>query len=110
MNILRRAQRNISNLGIDSQQAIQKHPFNCRNVLALLVLSLSTVACGMHFFRLANTFIEHTYSIYTFSSMFLSTAILLIILSKMRLYFEILAAMEKAINERKQTSIIVLIQ
>lgn len=104
MKILRRAQRNISILGINPRQGLKNHPFNCRNVLALVVLILSTILCGMHLFRLANTFIEYTHSMYAFSSLFFSTSIVLIVLFKMPLLFKSLTEMETAIDERKHKS------
>lgn len=102
MKILLTAIQNFSALGVNLQQANRNHPFNCQSVLAFLVLSLSIISCGMFFFRLANTFIEYTYSIYGFSSMIVATAILLVILLKMRQFFETLDALEKAINKRKK--------
>lgn len=69
MKILQTALRNFSTLGINSQQAFENRPLNIHSVLACLVLSSSTVSCAMYFFRLANTFIEYTYSIFGFSSL-----------------------------------------
>lgn len=103
MKILQSAIWHAAALGVNPQQAYVKHPaFSCRSVLAFLALSLSAVSCALYFIRLANTFIEYTYTIYALSSMIVTNAILLIVSFKMREFFDILHQLEDTINERKQ--------
>lgn len=106
MKILRSAIQRLLYLGIDLQQPIQNHLFNHRNVLAILVLGLSTVSSAMYFFRVANTFTEYTYSIYAFSSMLLTTIVVLIVVFETPLFIKCLNSVDNALNERKPYAVL----
>lgn len=110
MKILQSAERSFLNLGVDRQQLMKNHPFNCRNVFAILVLSLSVISCGTYLFRVANTFEEYTYSIYAFLTMLLPLTVLLIVVFNMQEYFDGLNAVEKTVNERKSSMFMRILQ
>lgn len=107
MKILQSAQQNFSYLGVDPPPAKENHPFNWRNVLTVLVLVLSTISSAMYLVRLANTFMEYTFSICAVSSMLVATIILLITLFKIRSKLtDCLGVFQKLIDERKLISIL----
>lgn len=107
MQILQSARQSFLHLGIDPQQAFQTHPFNRKNVLAMFMLSLSTISAGLYFFREAKTFTEYTFSMYAFSSMLVATIIVSMVSIKAQLLFECLDIFESVINESKSVPIIV---
>lgn len=100
MKVLQSTQRSFWHLGVDPQQALQSHPFNRRSVMAIVVLSLSTISCLINLLYVANTFIEYTLSIYAFTSMLVSTAIVLMVVFSMGPLLDCFNAIEKIINER----------
>lgn len=101
MHILQSAQKDLKDLGIIFHQSIQKHSFNRKNMLAILILGLSAILCVIYLYRIANTFIEYTYSVYAFSSMLVTATILAILIWKSPQYSVCLNKMETVINDRK---------
>lgn len=94
MKILRRTLEIASYVGITAEQSIQPSLFNRKNVSALLVLSLTTISCLLYLLYDAKTFTEYTYSVAAFSSMLVATAILAIVIWKMKPLFNCLSLME----------------
>lgn len=77
MHLLRTFGKDLLVIGIGREEAKQKYPFNRRNVLAVLILSLATVSCCLQLIFVANTFIDYTRSFYSASAMGVATLILL---------------------------------
>lgn len=81
----------------------QKHLFNSKVVVMLILLSIGTTLSCMHFFKIAETFKEYTISFYSASEIMVVTICAATVIWKTKPLLKYLDGLERTINGSELT-------
>lgn len=99
MILLQSVQKNLGELGIQSDRPFQTHPFNRKNVLISISNVLCVVLHALYLFRVAHTYKEYMISFYMTTAVSVVFVVLSTLIWKSKKLFRLFEAVTEIVNE-----------
>lgn len=101
MKLFQSIQNSFAHMGINSDQSIQSHSFNIKNVISILLHITSVISTILYLLKVADSFGDYTNAAFSISGVTVSGLGAVNVIWTMKKWFNVMNDFEKIINKRK---------